>query len=86
VDDQGERRWLGITLVAKGDAEAPKVTRILLRGTRGVAHLANMPIAAGDARDLQLFLRAVRHRGDGPGLSAARLLMLAEQFLDATAT
>ena len=79
VDEQGARRWMGITLIATR-GPAAKASRILVRGDRGAAALAGSPLPPGDPQDLELFLGAVRSRETEAGLSLSRALELAERF------
>lgn len=80
VDEEGVRRWLGITLIATR-GPAAKASRIRVRGDRGTAELAGSHLPPGDPQDLELFLGSVRSRGAGAGLSLSRVVELKEQFL-----
>ncbi len=83
VDEKGDRRWMGITLIATR-GPAAKASRILVRGDRGAADLAGSPLPPGDPQDLGLFLDAVRNREAGAGLSLSRVVDLTERFLRAS--
>ncbi len=75
----GRRRALTLALTADrgapGQASA-KESRIVVRGSRGAAHLAAVPVAGCDPLDLRAFLSAVRSGQPGPGLTLPRLLHL----------
>lgn len=79
VDEQGVRRWMGITLIATR-GPAAKASRILVRGDRGAAELAGAPLPPGDSLDLEIFLGAVRNREAGAGLSLSRSVELTEKL------
>lgn len=82
VDERGDRRWMGITLIATR-GPAAKASRILVRGDRGAAELAGSPLPPGDPQDLGLFLDAVRNREAGAGLTLSRLGNLTERLIPA---
>jgi len=77
----GERRSLAFSVVADRGAVAAKAGQIVVRGGRGSAHLAAVPVAGCDALDLQVFLSAVRYRHSGPALTLSRLVHLLDTVL-----
>jgi predicted dehydrogenase len=82
TDQQGIEKWMSINLIATHGSAALKATRTILRGDRGTAELAGLPLPAGNRMDLSAFLSAVRSREAGVGLSLSRTAQLNEQFLE----
>jgi predicted dehydrogenase len=79
--ENGVRRGLTLALTVERGPAAAKASQILVRGSRGSASLAALPVAGCDPLDLDAFLAAVRCRQPGPGLTLQRLLNLTDRVL-----